>query len=416
MLDSDCYLPSYLKPTFHRSKSINFRLFKMMREKIPSPNSKKYGVPLYSVDLVLVRCKDRDRSSDNGEASKYYVVSAGGGGEGRSGIPNAILISSFDSDANSLSDLPVLKLDTRSDLPYRTAVHPNGDGVLCSFPNGCRWYEMGEKEELCKLILKELPDKLQQQFEGVGQQLSLAFNNEGSALAAGGEDGDLRVFEWPSMAIILVEDGAHKSVKDLDFSPDGKYLVSVGNSGPAKVWDLTSKTTAASLLKENDEVFCFCRFSASNDMNQVLYIAAATGKGGSIVTWDTKTWKRLGSKTVVRDTISAFSVSRDGKFLACGTTQGDVFILNSAGKQVQTVVRKAHLGFVTALSFSHDSRALASVSLDSSARVTLIEEKKEAGELSLWVVFVILLAVVAYFMKNQGIQLGVTVLKIFKSL
>lgn len=38
------------------------------------------------------------------------------------------------------------------------------------------------------------------------------------------------------------------------------------------------------------------------------------------------------------------------------------------------------------------------------------------GELSLWVVFVILLAVVAYFMKNQGIQLGVTVLKIFKSL
>ncbi|XP_065628339.1 SEC12-like protein 2 [Quercus suber] len=151
-------------------------------------------------------------------------------------------------------------------------------------------------------------------------------------------------------------------------------------------------------------------------MNQVLYIAAATGKGGSIVTWDTKTWKRIGSKTVVRDTISAFSVSPDGKFLACGTTQGDVFILNSASKQVQTVVRKAHLGFVTALSFSHDSRALASVSLDSSARVTLIEEKREAGELSLWVVFVLLLAVVAYFMKNQGIQLGVTVLKIFKSL
>ncbi|XP_065628340.1 SEC12-like protein 2 [Quercus suber] len=390
----------------------------MRRKKIPSPSSMKYGVPLYSVGWVIFKDLDRDRSSNNGEVSnstQYYVVSAGGGGEGRSGIPNAILISSFNSDANSLSDVPVFKLETRSDLPYRTAVHPNGGGVLCSFPNSCRWYEMGEKEELCKLILKE-SDKLQPLLENVGQQLSLAFNNEGSALAAGGEDGNLRVFEWPSMVIILDEAGAHKSVKDLDFSPDGKYLVSVGNSGPAKVWDLTSKTTTASLLKENDEVFCFCRFSVSNDMNQVLYIAAATGKGGSIVTWDTKTWKRIGSKTVVRDTISAFSVSPDGKFLACGTTQGDVFILNSASKQVQTVVRKAHLGFVTALSFSHDSRALASVSLDSSARVTLIEEKREAGELSLWVVFVLLLAVVAYFMKNQGIQLGVTVLKIFKSL
>ena len=81
----------------------------MSRKKIPSPNSKKYGVPLYSVGWV--RFKDRDLSSDdNGEVSnstQYYVVLAGGGGEGRSGIPNAVLISSFDSDANSLSDPPV---------------------------------------------------------------------------------------------------------------------------------------------------------------------------------------------------------------------------------------------------------------------------------------------------------------------
>ena len=52
----------------------------------------------------------------------------------------------------------------------------------------CRWYEIGEKgsEELYKLILKE-SDKLQPRLEDVGQQLSLAFNNEGSALAAGGQ-------------------------------------------------------------------------------------------------------------------------------------------------------------------------------------------------------------------------------------
>ena len=82
----------------------------MRRKNIPSPNSKKYGVPLYSVGWVLIRFKDRDRSGDNGEVSnstQYYVVSAGGGGEGRSGIPNAVLISSFDSDTNFLSDLPV---------------------------------------------------------------------------------------------------------------------------------------------------------------------------------------------------------------------------------------------------------------------------------------------------------------------
>lgn len=44
-------------------------------------------------------------------------------------------------------------------------------------------------------------------------------------------------------------------------------------------------------------------------------------------------------------------------WLVCsGTTQGDILILNSTGLRVQTMVRKAHLGFVTALAFSHDSR------------------------------------------------------------
>ena len=54
---------------------------------------------------------------------------------------------------------------------------------------------------------------------------------------------------------------------------------------------------------------------------------------------------------------SSWPLNISSDWLTCsGTTQGDVFILNSASKQVQTVVRKAHLGFVTALSFSHDSR------------------------------------------------------------
>uniref|UniRef100_A0A2N9F2V3 Uncharacterized protein n=1 Tax=Fagus sylvatica TaxID=28930 RepID=A0A2N9F2V3_FAGSY len=302
-------------------------------------------------------------------------------------------------------DDPVARLVTHSDLPYRMAVHPDGDGVVCSFPNRCRWYVIDEdkSQEVSETRLT-LSDKVLTRLEDVGQQLALAFNYEGSALAAGGEDGKLRVFNWPGMEIILDEADAHKSVKDVDFSPDGKYLVSLGNSGPAKVWDMTSEKGPVSLPKENDEVFCSCRFSKGNDVNQVLYIAAVTGRGGSIVTWDTKTWKRIGSKTVVRDTISAFSVSPDGKLLACGTTQGEIFILHSTSQQVHSIVRKAHLGFVTALAFSHDSRALASVSLDSSARVTLIEEMNKTGGSNLWAtMFVILLALVVYFLKNQGI-------------
>lgn len=97
-----------------------------------------------------------------------------------------------------------------------------------------------------------------------------------------------------------------------------------------------------------------------------------------------------------------------------GTTQGDIFIMNSTSMRIQQAIRKAHLGFVTAMRFSPDSRSgttfwtndfysviftynftvldtdvwkhstsqyrvLASASLDSSARVTLIQEEKHKG-------------------------------------
>lgn len=99
-----------------------------------------------------------------------------------------------------------------------------------------------------------------------------------------------------------------------------------------------------------DEVFCACRFSLISDGNYILFIAGNysvwkkqficflencslstyvfheltvstsvlynTDKSGSIVTWNTTTWKRIGSKTIARDIICAFDVSADGKLLA----------------------------------------------------------------------------------------------------
>ena len=60
------------------------------------PNFKKYGVPSYAVAWV-----------PPSQSSGHLLAIAGGGGEGSSGIPNAVLLSHFDLQSNSLSDQPV---------------------------------------------------------------------------------------------------------------------------------------------------------------------------------------------------------------------------------------------------------------------------------------------------------------------
>ncbi|KAJ6431715.1 hypothetical protein OIU84_019070 [Salix udensis] len=126
-----------------------------------SQSLQKYGVPLYSAawlpykelrsnlpshDDYVDSSKQQEQQQQEEEipdpsasSHEYYVILAGGGGEGSSGIPNAVLLSCFDFSSNSLSSEPVAKLGLGSQLPYRMAVHPSGDGVLCAFPNSCRY-------------------------------------------------------------------------------------------------------------------------------------------------------------------------------------------------------------------------------------------------------------------------------------
>ncbi|KAL6577585.1 hypothetical protein OROMI_009913 [Orobanche minor] len=368
---------------------------------------KKYGVPLYGAAWVPIATVKGDSAAESENPSSYngslHVVLAGGGGEGHSGIPNALLLSAFDFESTSLSDEPVGILRTGSDLPYRIAVHPGGEGLICSFPKSCRWVEWDSTTSADKHTLSlKSSKKLLEQLDDVGLQLAMTFNIEGSLLAVGGEDGRLRVLKWPAMESTLDEANVHASVKDLDFSPDGKFLVSVG-SGPARIWNVATSTSIASLSKQNDEIFGFCRFSRTTDRDQVLYITAMRDKSSSIIKWNTSSWQRINSIRVARDPISAFNVSPNGKLLAIGTIQGDILILSSVDMRLQSIVRKAHLGLVTALAFSLDSRALVSASLDSSARVTLIRDKKKDDGMSSWtILFIVLLAIAVYYARSKG--------------
>lgn len=94
-------------------------------------NFQKYGLPLYAADWVWYKLPDPDPDPDpstsdevsnakskSKSAQKSYIFLAGGGGEGRSGIPNAVLLVEFDFTDKSLSNRPVNSISYYSDFDF----------------------------------------------------------------------------------------------------------------------------------------------------------------------------------------------------------------------------------------------------------------------------------------------------------
>ncbi|KAH7415148.1 hypothetical protein KP509_14G030100 [Ceratopteris richardii] len=371
--------------------------------------ARKYDLPLFCCGWATTafptsQKEEKDAEGNEGKSSgsgsdTSFVIFGGGGGDSGTGITNNLLLARFDHDTNTLSEA-VHILSTSDDPPYRMAVQPTGHGIVCSFTQSCRLFEIkanGPEPDIMKL---EPANKVLTQLQDVGQQRSLVFSADGTRFAAGGDNGHLRVFEWPSLKLVLDQPEAHKSIRDVDFSLDSAFLASTGGSGPCRIWDLSTMATVASLSLDQGGDLGFCRFSRDGT-NPLLFVAVKEGDKGSIAFWNTNNWRKVGVKKFQESPISAFAMSCDGKYLAIGSSEGDISIISVEKMTVQQRVKNAHMIFVTSMEFSRDCRALLSVSADSSARVTVIEEvQKEAMRLHMLIFILLVIIFVIYLAKD----------------
>ncbi|CAM0948829.1 unnamed protein product [Alopecurus aequalis] len=369
-----------------------------------------YGFPIYGASWIpLAHILNPNPAADADAPSpppRPMVVLGGGGGEGNNRVPNALVIAALNPAATAapaLSPKPMFRLGTGEQVPYRMSVHPRGDGVLCAFPGGCRLLQW-EGEDPHELVLTP-DDEAVVELSNIGLQLVVSFSGAGSVLATGGEDGHLRVFKWPTMESIIEEVDTKTSVKDLSFSSDEKFLAVNRSSGPSRVWDLKSAEAVANLPREAGEIFGFCRFCNKPDGSQILFVTAMQGDYGKIISWNTTSWTRTGSKKITREPISAFTVSPDSTLLGIGTIEGSISILGSRDMRVLVKVKEAHLGSVTTLAFSQDSRTVLSTSFDSTARVTSTGPPTSRTDISLWsMILAIIFAILfdfLYYMQHK---------------
>ncbi|GAV69217.1 WD40 domain-containing protein [Cephalotus follicularis] len=310
---------------------------------------------------------------------------------------------SFDHNTISLSSSPLAThvLEESEGDPLTIEVHPSGDDVVYSTTNGgCKLLELYGRETNLKLFVKDIPP-----LQDVGLQKCLAFSVDGSKFASGGVDGHLRILEWPSLCVFLDESRAHKSFQDIDFSLDSAFLASTSTDGSARIWNMADGLPVASLARNSDEKIELCRFS-KDGTKPFLFCTVQKGDKAVTAVYDISTWNKVGHKRLLRKPASVMSISQDGKYLALGSKDGDICVVEVKKMEISHWSKRLHLGTnIGSLGFCPNQRVVLTTSKEWGAMVTKLNVPADWKEWQIYVLLVGLFfvsAVIFYiFFKNS---------------
>jgi WD40 repeat protein len=192
-----------------------------------------------------------------------------------------------------------------------------------------------------------------------GPVYSLAVHPEGSIIATGGEDKLIYLWDISTGEIQKTYEGYLHPPKYLEFSSDGRYLISAAAT-EIRIWDL-AKDTWRGYKKHVTHVY-------NVDFNKDASRFLSTSLKPNFILWD-----RVESEVIhefeghSRSTLAA-AWSPDNNWIASGSGDQNIRIWD-AGTMETVHTISAHGGNIYSLHFSPDNTLLASASMDENIKL-----------------------------------------------
>ena len=199
-------------------------------------------------------------------------------------------------------------------------------------------------------------------YQGHGGRVrSVAFSPDGKMIASGSEDYTIRLWSSETGQNLHILLGHTDRVRAVDISPDGKLLVSGSDDGTVRVWDLR-KGSALHVLKGHTDRVRAASFSPDGTT------IASGGEDTTIHLWDVESGHCLKTFEGHEKQVHAVSFSPDSKLLVSGSEDRTIRIWNiESGQCIQQL--EGHTNQVRSVTFHPAGDRIASGSDDTSIRL-----------------------------------------------
>ncbi len=264
-------------------------------------------------------------------------------------------------DASTLKPVQTGRLTTGG--IYRVAYAPGGNQVAFGSASG--------EVVACRVSADGLGVPVK--FHGVGSEVrSLAYTPDGKTLAAGREDGTIRLWDAATGNLQAILPGHRGDVRGLVFTPDGKGLLSAAEDGTIKRWDLRRVLLPRVLPGHRPYEAWSVAFSPDGKM------LASAGDDGLVRLWDAATGEKRGELRGHTKLVTSVAFSPDGKTLASGSYDQMVRLWNLATREPKHIL-KGHRQQILRVAFSTDGKELVST-----ANTPIPKQPDPSSEVKLW--------------------------------